>query len=58
MAMYNTFLGSNELKVVFRNGQSCVIEEDENWKVVFSGHFEKCVEYCKERHIQYQESLF
>lgn len=53
----NIWLGSNELVIVFRNGKHRVIESYEDYKTVFTGQFEKCQEYCKNREIAYMESV-
>lgn len=53
----NFWLGDNELVVVFRDGNHRVIEKYEDYKVVFTGHFEKCMEYCRNRYISYMESI-
>lgn len=58
MTTNNTFLGDNELVIVFRNGTHHVIEKYEDWDVVFTGHYEQCISYCDERWIEYQKSLF
>ena len=54
----NFWLGSNELVIVFRNGQHIVweIDNDER-KTVFTGHFDKCLEYCKSREVEYMEGI-
>ena len=56
--MYNLFMGSNELIVIYRNGTHHVIEKDEDYNEVFIGSYEKCCEYCKNRNIDYLESFY
>lgn len=56
MTTYNIYLGCNELLVVFRNGIHHVLEEDEGYEAVFTGHYEECVKYCKARYIEYMEA--
>lgn len=53
----NFWLGDNELVVVFRGGTFYVVDSYENYNTVFSGHFEDCLEYCKNREIDYLESV-
>lgn len=53
----NFWLGNNELLIVFRNGTHHVIESYEDYKTIFTGHFEKCLEYCKNREVAYMESV-
>ncbi|MCI8357096.1 MAG: hypothetical protein HFI51_02950 [Lachnospiraceae bacterium] len=57
MVTKNFWLGCNELIIVFRNGTFHVLEEFENFVSVFSGHFDECFEYCKNRLIDYEESV-
>lgn len=52
----NFWLGANELCIVCRNGKYHVIEEYENWESVCQGSYGKCLEYCKQREIDYIES--
>jgi hypothetical protein len=56
MTTYNIYLGWNELLVVFRNGIHHVLEEDEGYEAVFTGHYEECVKYCKARYKEYMEA--
>ena len=56
--MYNLFMGSNELIIIYRNGTHHVIEKDEDYNEVFTGSYEKCCEYCKNRNIDYLESFY
>ena len=53
----NFWLGSNEIVIVFCNGTHHVIEAYEDYKTVFTGNFEKCLDYCKNREIEYMESV-
>lgn len=53
----NFWLGSDELVIVFRNGIHHVIEAYEDYNTVFIGHFEKCLEYCKNREIAYMKNV-
>lgn len=53
----NFWLGDNELVIVLRGGTYCVIEAYENWEKVFTGSFQKCLEYCKRREVSYLESI-
>lgn len=53
----NFWLGCNELVIVFCNGTNYVIEAYENWRTVFKGHIEECIEYCKRRETEYEESI-
>lgn len=53
----NFWLGANELCIVYRNGKYHVIEEYENWESVYQGEYKKCLEYCKQREIDYLESI-
>lgn len=53
----NFWLGNDQLIIVFRNGTHYVIEGYEDWKVVFTGRLEKCLEYCKNRENEYMESI-
>lgn len=53
----NFWLGCNELVIAFRNGTNHVIEAYENWRTVFKGHIEECIEYCKKREAEYEESI-
>lgn len=53
----NFWLGCNELVIVSRYGMYCVIEAFEDWETVFEGCFEECIEYCKKRELEYEESV-
>ena len=54
----NFWLGNIELVIVFRNGRHIVWEIDnDDRQTVFDGHYEKCLEYCKNREISYMESI-
>ena len=53
----NYFLGSNELAIRYRSGRYVVLERYEDYEVVFEGHYEDCVRYCKDRWTDYMESL-
>lgn len=54
----NYILGCCELVIRFRDGICQVWEiEDEERKTVFTGHYDNCVEYCKNREIAYMESI-
>lgn len=53
----NFWFGCNELIIVFRNGTHHVIEAYENWKTVFTGNIEECIEYCKRHEIEYMEAV-
>lgn len=53
----NFWLGCNELVIVFRNGIFHVIEKFENFDSVFFGHYEECLDYCKNRVNEYEESI-
>lgn len=53
----NYWLGSNQLVIIFNNGTHHVTEEFENWKTVFDGSYEACLEYCKIRQNKYIESI-
>lgn len=54
----NYWIGDNELVIRFRNGIHVVLEKYEDYEVVFTGHYEKCHAYCREREIKYLDSLF
>lgn len=52
------WLGSNQLVIVpSKGGTYRVIEEYENYGTVFSGSFNKCYQYCKNREMEYKESI-
>lgn len=53
----NFWLGSCELVIVFRDGRHYVLDSDENYNPVFNGHYNECVEYCKNMVIEYEESI-
>jgi len=53
----NFWLGDNELVIVYREGTHHVLESYGNYSTVFSGAYDKCVEYCKNREISYLESI-
>lgn len=55
--MKNLYLGNNELRLVVRHGHNAVIEEWENWQVVFQGGYNECTAYMSERYVEYQISL-
>lgn len=52
----NFWLGGNELIIVYINGTHHVVEAYEDYNSVFTGDFKKCLEYCKNREIEYAES--
>lgn len=52
----NYWLGCNELVIIQKNGTHHVIEKFENQKTVFVEQIEKCLEYCWDCVIDYEES--
>ena len=57
MTADNIWLGNNELLIRFRNGTHVVLEKYEDYEVVFTGKYDECVRYCKDREIAYLESI-
>lgn len=55
--MENLYLGNNELRLIVAHGCYSVIEEWENWKVVFQGGYNECITYMESRYVDYQVSL-
>ena len=53
----NLFLGGNQLVIAFWNGTFCVLESFEDCQPVFTGSYEKCLDYMRTRYIEYLESL-
>lgn len=58
--MKNFYLGDNELVIINFNSTHThcqVIEKYEDWQRVFWGTEEECNKYCKNREIEYEESI-
>lgn len=56
----NFWLGNVELVILFVDGQHIVREiqdygDSGERKTVFSGHYEQCLEYCREQYENYLE---
>lgn len=59
---YNRYIGSREYVIAFRRGTHVVIEVlpdgSPEHPVVFSGHYDACVEWLEKRECEYEESAF
>lgn len=59
MYVENHYVGDTEYVIRYKNGTHHVFKSDfEDYREVYTGHYDKCLEYCKEQEIAYQESLF
>ena len=57
MYVQNYYIGANQLVIVYRDGSHRVLEEYEDYGVVFMGTFGQCLEYCKQRELSYLERI-
>ncbi len=55
--MNHFWLGNNELVIIRYQERYQVIEMYEDWKEVFTGKYMECLEYCKNREVEYMESI-
>ena len=55
--MNHFWLGNNELVIIRYQERYRVIEMYEDWKEVFTGKYMECLEYYKNREVEYMESI-
>lgn len=56
MYVQNYYVGGNQMVIVYREGTHHVLEEYEDYEIVFTGTFAQCLEYCDQRNLKYLES--
>lgn len=51
-------VGETELIIAYGDGVYHVLNSNENeeYDIVFTGHYDECVEYCEKQEILYNES--